>query len=212
MPRERERGVFGVEPGEGACLLGVRQQHANGRRRLQETIDAERRDEAGRADIHGEAFRPRALDRGSRGGFRASLQERVTGDQDGPRVEGRRQIVRREPGARSGIGDDRRTADDDDAAGRRIRIERQQRLDAVCGKRVGHQPAGGVCADPADDCGTRLETRRRARCVRGGPARAELDAAVHAGTGNGCRKCPVEHHVADSDQVIRHSAQVNLKG
>jgi hypothetical protein len=35
---------------------------------------------------------------------------------------------------------------------------------------------------------------------------------VHAGTGNGCRKCPVEHHVADSDQVIRQSAQVNLKG
>ncbi len=167
MPRERDRSLFGVEPGEGACLLGVRQQHADGRRRLQESIDAERRDEAGRTDIHGKPPRPRALDRGSRGRFRAALQKRVTGDQDGPRSEGRRQIIRREPGARSGIGDDRRIAHDDDAAGRRIRIERQQRLDAVRGKRVSDQPAGGVCADPGDDCCTRLETRRRKRGVRG---------------------------------------------
>ena len=68
VPRERERGLFGVEPGQRASLVGVRQQHADCRRRLEESVDAERRDETGRAGIHGKPFRPRALDRGSRGG------------------------------------------------------------------------------------------------------------------------------------------------
>ena len=70
MPRERERSLFRVEPGQRASLLGVRKQHAGRRRRLQEAIDAERRDEPGRRRIDGEPVRSRALERGARGGLR----------------------------------------------------------------------------------------------------------------------------------------------
>jgi len=74
-PRKRQRSLIRVEPGQRPGLLGVRKQDAGHRRRLQEAIDAECRDEARRPRVDGEPVRARALERRPRGGLRPRLKK-----------------------------------------------------------------------------------------------------------------------------------------
>jgi hypothetical protein len=140
--------------------------------------------------------------------LRAWLEKRVARDEDGPRLERLRQIARRKPETGAGIGDDRRAADNDDAARARLDVVREQRLDAGRCELVRHQPAGGVRADPTDNRGACPEARGRERRIRGGPARAQLDAAVDATAGDGLRERPIEHHVTDGNQIMRHPSRL----
>jgi hypothetical protein len=206
--RELKSRLIRLEPGQRPGLLGICKQETGRRRRLQEAVDAERRDEAGRRYVEREEARARALERRARSGLRPRLKERVARDEDSARLEGRRQIDRRKPGAGAWIGDDRVSAHDDDAACRRFDVAREQWLDAGLGKSLRDQPSGGVRADTTDDRGACAEQPRRERRVGSGPARTQLDATVDAIAGDRCRKRPVEHHVTNGDQVIRHAQRM----
>jgi hypothetical protein len=83
-------------------------------------------------------------------------------------------------------------------------VEREHRLDTGCRELVRHQPAGGVRADPSDHSGARPEAGGGEGSVDGRPAGTKLDATVNATAEYRSRKRPVEHHVADGDQIREH--------
>ncbi len=205
---ESERRLLRVEPGQRPRLVGVREEEVRLRGRPEEAIDAERLDEARRRSVDADPGCTRTIERRARSGRRARLQERVAGHEDGPSLERLGEIIWIEAGARAGIGDDRRAADDDDAAGALGGVEREQGLDTGRNERLRHEPPGSIRADPADHRGPRAEPGGRERGVGGGPARAQLDPAVDASARNRCRERPVEHDVADGDQVVRHVRRI----
>ena len=80
----------------------------------------------------------------------------------------------------------------------------KQRLHAGRRKRVGHEPAGRIDADPPDDRRPRPEPGGGKRDVRRRPARPQLDPPVDALSRDQLGQRGVEQHVADGDQVEAH--------
>ena len=168
-PRERERRLDRVEPGQRAGLVGVREQNA-GASPSPRGSDRRRRPRRGAPRPRRRRGSPFARARAPPARPPPAPPEAANSPRPGRHAASRvcRQILRGEPDARTGVGDDRRAADDDDAARARLDVAREQWLDAALPR---------ACPRPADRRRPRRHVRLTAACA---PRRAAARAALAA--------------------------------